>query len=451
MNHLAEGDSSHTEAQSGSSSRSSAIDKGAHAGGGGGVLGAQGNLDLANSKQTGLSTATSQTGQREDERHKGQYTAMTLFLWPDYLELSSMCKAFFLDPHLVYPSPALEKFLEEFGTSFHRTADLGVTRESIIASRQGNTSETASEDRARQLALEGSGDGPNVNLGLGVHHNVASSTGDASAASVGNIGKGRYSHGGAANLAHVDDAAWRASLLDPSTWVLLRDGQRDVQSVLQIVNNIAERMVRTSYDYDAGRIASRSSSLLEHIQMLEGQEHQRRLADALEASRRTIRVQMSLLQKAITVSVPSDNIIASTEVMLSGKGNSTERLSTPDNPNNVSSGQRELRSRAFYSKGRVVARVTCNISSDWSAQRATLAGGLPYASHSVSVNEVRLDFGTISAQMGGSEVSKSYPRSASCTAVPPRCFIEVTLERDSPAATCDIEVMRSSPTMRRIT
>ena len=153
-NSMAEGDLSRKEARAGLSSASSAVDRGGHASGGGGTTGAQGSLDIAVGKQTGMQAASVSSGQREQVSNKGHYKGLTLFLWKDSMALSASCKDFFARLSMDSLDAALEEFESTFGNTSYRSVDVGVSGEKISATRQDDTSETLDEDKSRTYAVE---------------------------------------------------------------------------------------------------------------------------------------------------------------------------------------------------------------------------------------------------------------------------------------------------------
>jgi hypothetical protein len=432
VNRLVEGDGTTIEARSKNVSQSLATDKGGQMSGGGGVPGGQGSIVAALGKQKSQDTSSAQDGKTEDERHRSRFIAMELFLHTDWLELSQDCKDFFAStPTHKSLDTALRDFQKDFGLHFYQAVELGVSREKISAMSQDNRSQTSNEDRSRQLQLEVTGQGPCANAGAGAHRNTDRHVGDSSNAFVGNKGVDQYSHGGAANLAYVDDTAWRTSLLDPTFWVVLPDGVRHPTPCLHLVRDIAER--EASRNTVARNIQQRSSGLISYLQNIEKQQQEELQRQAIAASERTLYVHFEMDDQAIDIYTPADISLATIKVTLrSGKG-SRDEFECEATATGVR-GQFKMSSKSPYAKGVVEINAKFTFSSGWTPFEAAINGGID----SFSINatsgfsfEPRIELAVGGAGLASferhTERATTFERGASFSESPPRCDVTAIL------------------------
>ena len=271
---LLEEDLGHTEASTDVTSLSSAIDKGLHLSGGGGLPGAQGNVTGSTTRHASDSTAATLAKRQQNESYTGHYIGMTLWLHKEHLVLTRDCRRFFIDTWCEYAQKGvgaiLGTFQASFGTKFYREVDVGVSRQKLAASRQDDATRSQQEQNSRAVSADVHGEGPNASLVVGVHHKTDGGYSASGTTASGNRGGSHYSHGGASTLAHTDDQTWRQSLEDSASWVVIRDRRRDAISTLHLIRDVAKIAV-TQNDQEAAIVVQRSSDLLQHIQGLEQQ------------------------------------------------------------------------------------------------------------------------------------------------------------------------------------
>ena len=306
---LLEEDLGHTEASTDVTNLSSAIDKGLHLSGGGGLPGAQGNVTGSTTRHVSDSTAARSAKRQQNESYTGHYIGMTLWLHKEHLVLTRDCKRFFADGWSGYAGEGmgavLEAFQSTFGTTFYREVDVGVSRQKLAASRQDDATRSQEEHNSRAISANLRGEGPNASLGVGGHHKNDGGYSASGTTASGKTGGSHYSHGGASSLAHTDDQTWRESLKDPESWVVIRDRRRDAVPTLHLVRDVAKIAV-TQNDPEAATIVQRSSDLLQHLQGLE-QKLEQKLEQRLKemeirrACSRDIKLKFEIRDKTLMV------------------------------------------------------------------------------------------------------------------------------------------------------
>lgn len=426
VNRLVEGDGTTTEARSMNASQSSATDKGGQISGGGGAPGGQASLIAALGKQKSQDTSSAQDGKTEDERHRSRYIAMELFLHADWLELSQHCKDFFAStPTHKSMDTALRDFQKDFGLHFYQAVELGVSREKISAMSQDNRSQTSNEDGSRQLQLEATGQGPCANAGAGAHRNTDRHVGGSSSAFVGKRGIDQHSHGGAANLAHVDDTAWRTLLLNPTYWIVLPDGLRKPISCLDLLRDVAEREVRRNGV--THNILQQSTGLISHLQNIEKQQRDEVQRQAIAASERTLYVNFEMDDQAIVIHTPADESLATIKVTLRSKRGVRDEFECKPTTTGVR-GEFKISSKSPYARGLVVINAKFLFSSGWTPYQAAIDGGSVICS---TVSEFGIaGKNTIGAYSSRTETLTTFERGASFSESPPRCDITAILSSE---------------------
>ena len=270
-------------AQEEGTEQSRSTDKGLELNAGADLAAARPGVGGSVSRQNADAHSSNQAATSTNESHQGSFVGATMWLHPENLILSNASKEFFnrhwdakLANQTSIPSsgqqPAkakdiecqralLRDFEDRFGSTFHQTVRLGVSREKVAASQRHDTSRQLDHSRSRQNTGQLTVEAPGALVTAGAHYNPTKSFSATASGSHRDQGSIQRSYGGAASLAHSDEDAWLNSHSDPQNWAIIQNLSADSISVLQLVLKIA-RAQRSSGNPQIVKVFERSQCLL---------------------------------------------------------------------------------------------------------------------------------------------------------------------------------------------